>query len=268
MVKKPVQYSVIDAFTESAFKGNPAAVCLLEEERDEEWMQNVAMEFNISETAFLTRSTDSINHDSPRFHLRWFTPVAEVNLCGHATLAAAHLVFTSGLVKTNIIEFLTKSGVLTAKRVDGLKKLNPSKSSNDKAEHFSIELDFPTISVTECESTEIPSIPGTLNGASVINIKKTASSDLIVELSSGKMVADLQPQFEELLKCAGSGVIITGHAPHGSGFDFFTRFFCPKLGLNEASPRSGRLDLHLQEDTQRVLIRGEAITVMMGSLLV
>ncbi|XP_010278352.1 PREDICTED: uncharacterized protein LOC104612583 isoform X2 [Nelumbo nucifera] len=291
MVKKPV-----DAFTDSAFKGNPAAVCLLEEERDEEWMQAVAREFNISQTCFLTRITDTRsegNELNSRFRLRWFTPVAEVNLCGHATLAAAHVIFTSGLVKTNLIEFLTLSGILTAKKVY---KVGLEFSNGEEQEHFSIELDFPAVPIIECDSKEIPSISQTLKGASMINVMKTATTgDLIVELPSGKTVADLQPQFDEIQKCAGRGVIVTGLAPHGSGFDFFTRFFCPKLGVNEdpvcgsahcalaiywsqklgkcdllayhASPRGGALDLHLDEQTQRVLIRGKAVTVMEGSLL-
>ncbi|XP_058077774.1 uncharacterized protein LOC131226102 [Magnolia sinica] len=303
MAKKPVQYSVIDAFTDSPFKGNPAAICLLEEERDEEWMQSVAIEFNISETAFLRRVDPDVDngsengHPNSRFHLRWFTPVEEVKLCGHATLAAAHFLFTSGLSATNRIEFFTKSGLLTAEKIDRFKQLDTLRSSNDKQEErFSIELGFPTIPFVDCDSTEIPSIPQTLNGASMLNVKRTTNGDVIVELPSGKAVADLQPQFDELRECAASGVIITGLAPDGSGFDFFTRFFCPKLGVNEdpvcgsahcalapywskklgkhdliaymASPRGGRLDLHLEEETHRVLIRGEAVIVMTGSLLV
>ncbi|KAL3650614.1 hypothetical protein CASFOL_007017 [Castilleja foliolosa] len=98
------------------FCGNPAAVCLLEEEGDDEWLQSVAREFNLSQTAYLTHlpeSTQSTIGSVPRFALRWFTPVAEVKLCGHATLAASHILFTHGLVKSNTIEFLTLSGVLT-----------------------------------------------------------------------------------------------------------------------------------------------------------
>ncbi|XP_072984135.1 uncharacterized protein [Typha latifolia] len=224
MAKRSVRYAVIDAFTDAAFKGNPAAVCFLEAEGgvvDEQWMQSVAKEFNISDTAFLSRATSAVNSDagggdppSPRFHLRWFTPVSEVNLCGHATLAAAHFLLISGLV----------------------------------------------------------------------------------ELASGKEVADINPNFTELKECPGRGVIITGQAPAGSGFDFFSRFFCPKLGVNEdpvcgsahcalapywgkklekqcliaymASPRGGRLDLQLVEETQRVRIKGEAVTIMVGTLLV
>ncbi|PIA34015.1 hypothetical protein AQUCO_03900127v1 [Aquilegia coerulea] len=221
----------------------------------------------------------------------------QVKLCGHATLASAHVLFASGLVKSNIIEFSTLSGILTAKKVQA-GMLNTSSSLNDKAEdHFSIELDFPTDSLVECEPHDIPLITLTLNGAPIINIKKMATTgDLIVELSSGTIVADLQPKFDEIHKCPGRGVIITGIAPSESGFDFFSRFFCPKLGVNEdpvcgsahcvlapywskklgkcdlkaymASPRGGILDLHLNEETQRLLIAGRSVIVMEGSLLV
>ncbi|KAL7172336.1 hypothetical protein ACSBR2_031933 [Camellia fascicularis] len=300
MGKKPVKYCVVDAFTDSPFKGNPAAVCLLEkEERDEEWLQAVASEFNISQTCYLTRITESESETqdssnsttSPRFHLRWFTPVAEVKLCGHATLAAAHFLFTSGLVNSDKIEFLTLSGVLTAKRV-------PEAQNNGKLDDcFLIELDFPVVPLTEFDSAEVPSISKALSNASVIELKKTTTAeDLFVVLPSGKAVADLQPKFDEIQRCPGRGLIITALAPAGSGFDFFSRFFCPKLGINEdpvcgsahcalaaywskklgkcdfvayqASPRGGILNLHLDEKSHRVLLQGKAITVMEGSLLV
>ncbi|KAG5514425.1 hypothetical protein RHGRI_035745 [Rhododendron griersonianum] len=284
MGKKPVKYSVVDAFTDSAFKGNPAAVCLLEDERDDQWLQSVAAEFNISETCYLIRTTDpdSETRDSvPRFHLRWFTPVAEVKLCGHATLAASHYLFTSGLVNANKIEFLTLSGVLTAKRAP----------ETEQMDSF-IELDFPVVPLIEFDSAEIPAISKALNGASVIDLKEsTTDENLFVVLPSGKTVADLQPQIDEIRRCPGrGGVIVTGLAPSGSGFDFISRYFCPKGGINEdpvtgsvhcalaaywskklgkcdfvayqASPRGGILNLHLDENRQRVLLRGKAVTVM------
>ncbi|KAK1294832.1 hypothetical protein QJS10_CPA16g01389 [Acorus calamus] len=212
----------------SPFKGNPAAVCLLEEgdydddhKRDQQWMQSLAMEFNISETCFLT----PIVAAAPRYRLRWFTPVAEVELCGHATLAASHFLFSSGLVEADAVEFVTLSGVLTAKRVR-------------KSDRVLIELDFPASVVVECEKVELPEIPITLGGASVVGVMKSSSNgsgdgDPIVELASGEAVAGIQPQLDEIRKCAGRGVIITGPAPSDSGFDFYTRFFCPKLGVDE-----------------------------------
>ncbi|KAG8389367.1 hypothetical protein BUALT_Bualt02G0221900 [Buddleja alternifolia] len=292
MAKKPVKYCLLDAFTDSAFKGNPAAVCLLEEERDEEWLQAVAREFNISETCYLTRLSD---HSIPTFRLRWFTPVAEVKLCGHATLAASHFLFAYGLVKSDIIEFSTLSGILTAKRVPNTKV---SDQNGNALESFLIELDFPVVPVTEYDGAgELSTISKSLNGASITEIHKTTTEeDLLVVLPSGEAVVEVEPQFDEIQKCPGGGIIITGRGPEGSRFDFFSRFFCPKLGINEdpvcgsahcalasywskklgkcdfiayqASPRSGVLNLHLDEKNGRVLLRGKAVAVMEGSLLV
>ncbi|KAL5984495.1 hypothetical protein ACLOJK_018600 [Asimina triloba] len=159
----------------------------------------------------------------------------QVKICGHGTLAAAHFLFTSGFATTGTIEFVTKSGLLTAKRVNKSKQSGILASPNSNAEgNIWIELDFPTISLIDCNPAEVPFIPRTLNGTIMKNVKKAEIlNDLIVELSSGKAVAELQPQFDELRECAGRGVIVTGLAPTGSGFDFFTRFFCPKLGVNE-----------------------------------
>ncbi|KAG9457994.1 hypothetical protein H6P81_002502 [Aristolochia fimbriata] len=230
-----------------------------------------------------------------RFYLRWFTPVVEIELCGHATLAAAHFLLTTGAVTANKIEFLTKSGTLTAKRVDALTKLEKSNISNGKMEEgFPIELDLPATMVSECGLEEIPPITKTLNGASIVNVKKTSGGDLIVELSSGKIISDIEPQLDEVRKWPERGIIITGPAPPESAFDIFSRFFAPNIGIDEdpvcgsahcalapywskklhkkdliaymASPRGGRLDLHLDEDTQRVLIRGEAVTVMQDGI--
>ncbi|KAK6164709.1 hypothetical protein DH2020_001573 [Rehmannia glutinosa] len=292
----------VDAFTDSAFKGNPAAVCLLEEERDEDWLQAVAREFNLSETCYLNRLTDSAEStigSVPRFRLRWFTPVAEVKLCGHATLAASHFLFTYGLVKSNMIEFSTLSGILTAKRVPDTKVSDSSNSPNGNSpDSFLIELDFPVAPIIEYDApAEVSAISKSLNDASLVEIKRTTTEDdLLVVLPSGEAVVELKPNLGEIQKCPGRGIIITGLAPKGSGFDFFSRFFCPKLGIDEdpvcgsahcalapywskklgkcdliayqASPRSGVLNLHLDEKNQRVLLRGKAVAVMEGSLLV
>ncbi|KAH6818855.1 Phenazine biosynthesis PhzC/PhzF protein [Perilla frutescens var. frutescens] len=302
MAKKPVRYCVVDAFTDSAFKGNPAAVCLLEEERDEEWLQAVATEFNLSETCYLTRLSDSPHSPTgsfPSFRLRWFTPVAEVNLCGHATLAAAHFLFAYDLVKSDTIEFSTMSGILTAKRVPDTKLADSSSYENgNPPSDFLIELDFPVVPINEYDgAAEISTICKSINIASADEIHiTTTSDDLVVLLPSGDAVAKIEPNFEEIKKCPGRGLIVTGLAPTGSGFDFISRFFCPKMGINEdpvcgsahcalvpywskklgkndfiayqASPRSGILNLHLDEKNQRVLLRGKAIAVMEGSLLV
>lgn len=297
MPKTPVQYYVVDAFTDSAFKGNPAAVCLLEEERDEKWLQSVAAEFNISDTCYLTRIIDSAS-PNPRFRLRWFTPVAEVKLCGHATLASAHALFTTGLVNSDIIEFDTLSGILTAKRVLDVNPTDVSKIQNTAVpECFLIELNFPTVPVTAFNSAEVLAISNALNGATMIDIKRTTTADdLFVVLTSGKSVIEMEPNFDEILKCPGRGIIVSGVAPPDSEFDFISRFFCPKHGINEdpvcgsahcalvpywreklgkcdfiayqASARGGILNLHLDEKNQRVLLRGKAVTVMKGTVLV
>ncbi|XP_020580664.1 uncharacterized protein LOC110024834 [Phalaenopsis equestris] len=305
MARRSVRYAVVDAFTDTPFKGNPAAVCLLEEEAgvDDNWMQNVAKEFNLSQTAFLVPSAASVAVSEvsafsyPRFRLRWFTPVEEVKLCGHATLASAHFLFTSGLVKSEIIEFDTAFGILTTKKVHEFRKLDSAEPyPNGNGESFSIELDFPLVQVVDCVSEEIPSFPETLKDLPIVDVHKTSFGDLLVELTSGKELADVKPNLVELKRCAGRGVIMTAPAPPGTGFDFFSRFFCPKLEINEdpvcgsahcalapywsrklgklnliayqASPRSGILDLQVDEGRNRVLMRGKAVTTMAGFLMV
>ncbi|GAY67844.1 hypothetical protein CUMW_259680 [Citrus unshiu] len=159
MAKKLVQYSVVDAFTDSAFKGNPAAVCLLEEDRDEEWLQAVASEFNTSQTGYLTRLT-AAESPNPRFRLRWFTPVAEVELCGHATLAAAHTLFSRDV-----------------------KAMNDSNSQKGEArECYFIELDFPTVPTTDFNFSEANIIKA-LNG-STLKRKVHVDADKIAVLNA------------------------------------------------------------------------------------
>ncbi|XP_048317763.1 uncharacterized protein LOC107426006 [Ziziphus jujuba] len=296
MGKKPVKYTVVDAFTDSAFKGNPAAVCLLEEERDDGWLQSVATEFNISVTSYLTPDNSDQTPNHPRFRLRWFTPVAEVKLCGHGTLAASHTLFTSGFIDSNIIEYVTGSGVLTAKRLSSSTN-STIRNDKDAKESFLIELNFPTAPITESDTTDVSLVSKALGGATVIDIRRTiAKDDLFVVLASAKCVADVQPELDAIRRCPGRGIIITGVAPPESGFDFYSRFFCPKLGIDEdpvcgsahcslalywckllgksdfvayaASPRGGVVDVHLDEQNQRVLLRGKASTVMTGTLLV
>ncbi|CAM0880776.1 unnamed protein product [Alopecurus aequalis] len=283
MGKKAIRYAVVDAFATEPFKGNPAAVCLLEEENaaaaaDERWMQSVAAEFNLSETAFLVRDSSRPSGAAPRFHLRWFTPVTEVELCGHATLASAHFLFTTVIEEDGMIEFMTKSGILTAKKVSAPE--NTGVLGEEQGKLF-IELDFPMVDFLDCN--ENPFIPKTLNGASM------------VELSSGKEVVDILPNFDEIRKLSCGGVMVTGPAPAGSGYDFFTRLFCPKFGMDEdpvtgsihcvlgpywgrklgkekltafqASPRGGTLYLELDNANRRVRIQGETVTVMSGALL-
>ncbi|KAM1207477.1 hypothetical protein ACFX13_008158 [Malus domestica] len=291
MAKKAVKYSVVDAFTDSAFKGNPAAVCLLEEERDDQWLQAVAAEFNLSETCYLTRLTES--DSTPRFGVRWFTPSNEVELCGHATLAAAYTLFNSGLVKSDIVEFATLSGILKAKKVPDVKTANGLNTHNGEAqESYFVEMNFPADPSNEFNSGDVSVISKALDGASMVEIRRTTvTDDLLVVLPSAKAVTDLQPQFDAIRQCPGSsGVIITGIAPPESGYDFYSRYFCPKHGIDEdpvtgsahcalasywckklgksdASPRGGAINVHPDEQNQRVLLRGKAVMVMEGTVL-
>ncbi|KAF5731520.1 Phenazine biosynthesis PhzC/PhzF protein isoform 2 [Tripterygium wilfordii] len=298
MAKKPVKYFVVDAFTDSPFKGNPAAVCLLEDKRDDKWLQAVATEFNFSETCYLTRIAESDDTtSSPKFSLRWFTPATEVNLCGHATLAAAHTLFTSGLVNSSIIEFETLSGILTARRVQEIKKSDVLMQQGEAQEGFLIELDFPVVPDAEFNYAEVASVSEALNGVSIIDIRTTTTSnDLLVVFASGDSVIEFKPQFDKIENCPWGGIMVTGLAPPDSEFDFISRYFCPKYGMNEdpvtggahcilapywskklgkndltayqASPRGGILNIHVNEQNHRVLLLGKAVTVMEGSLLV
>ncbi|KAG4981869.1 hypothetical protein JHK87_026618 [Glycine soja] len=274
----------VDAFTESAFKGNPAAVCLLEEEKEDSWMQGVATEFNLSETCYFTPIAESERSDISlnRFRLRWFTPATEVELCGHATLASAHVLFSSGLVKSDIIEFVTLSGVLTAKKVSGI---NDGEGASEDG--LFIELDFPADTVTEFNSADISQISAALNDAPIIDIKRTTVGDhLLVELASGKDVVELQPDIGAIAKCPGGGILVSGTAPPESGFDYYCRTFFPKVGINEdpitgsaqcalapywakkmgkcdlsvyaASPRGGVVHVHFDDQSKRILMRGKA----------
>ncbi|KAL1547269.1 hypothetical protein AAHA92_23767 [Salvia divinorum] len=283
MAKKSMfRYCLVDAFTDSAFKGNPAAVCLLEEERAEEWMLAVARELNAPVTCYLTRMPHG-GDSNAEFRLRWFTTVREVKLCGHATLAASHFVFEQDLANSDTIRFSTMSRILMSKRI-------PQNAST-----FLIELDFPSIPLTECDEEDTPSILKSLNVTSVNHIYKTTTFEafLIVVVGSSEAVVEVVPDFDEIRKLPCMGLIITGVAPAVSGFDFFTRIFAPVTGVDEdhvcgsahcalvnywskqlgkhdfvAYQRSGVLNIHHDQENQRVLLRGDAVTIVEGSLFV
>ncbi|KAJ4914758.1 Phenazine biosynthesis PhzC/PhzF protein [Raphanus sativus] len=298
VARKRVKYSVVDAFADSAFKGNPAAVCFLDEDdrRNDVWLQSLAAEFNLSETCFLTPITVSDEHqDVPRFSLRWFTPVAEVDLCGHATLASAHVIFSNSLVDSEVVEFATRSGILTAKRVPLTTEL---KDGGEKESTFLIELDFPVVPTCDINSVDDLSVfSNAVNGATIVDIKAT-QKDVLVVLSSWESVTELQPRIDEISKCPCEGLMVTAaaSAAEGSQYDFCSRYFAPNFGINEdpvtgsahcalahywstkmnkcdflayqASSRGGTLNVHLDKEKQRVLLRGKAITVMEGCVLV
>lgn len=255
----------VDAFTSEPFKGNPAAVCVLEEERDAAWMQRVASEMNLAETAYLRPRDDG-------FALRWFTPTVEVDLCGHATLASAHVLWESGrLAHGQPARFHTKSGLLTAVRKGDW-----------------IELDFPS---TPEEAVEAP--PGLVEalGASPRYVGKSRF-DYLVEFDSEESVARLRPDFRALGAISARGLIATARSAH-PGFDFVSRFFAPASGIDEDpvtgsshcclapfwSRRLGRDNflarqisarggvLRVRLDGDRVRLGGQAVTVLRGELL-
>jgi PhzF family phenazine biosynthesis protein len=257
----------IDAFAEEAFRGNPAAVCILDRERDAEWMQNVAAEMNLSETAFLLAGYG-------RWSLRWFTPAVEVDLCGHATLASAHALWEEGLLQPDdTAQFTTRSGLLTAARRDHL-----------------IELDFPVKASTPVDA------PAELLAALGVTEPRWVGRnqfDYLVEVASEEEVRALQPDHARLRKLPVRGVIVTSGAS-SSAYDFVSRFFAPGSGIDEdpvtgsahcalapfwaerlgktelvayqASARGGVIRIRLLGD--RVKLGGRAVTVLRGELTV
>jgi PhzF family phenazine biosynthesis protein len=265
-----IPFVQVDAFTSAAFAGNPAAVCFLPGEREAAWMQNIAREMNLAETAFL-RPLDG-EGGRREFELRWFTPKVEVDLCGHATLASAHALWESGrLAPTETARFHTRSGVLTAVRVDGW-----------------IQMDFP---VTPNEPAPAPE--GLVDGLGVTPLYVGRSRfDYLVQVESEKILRDLAPDFRRLCAIQARGVIVTSRADDPD-YDFVSRFFAPRAGIDEdpvtgsahctladfwskqlgkarflarqISARGGVLRVDLQGD--RVLLGGQAITVLRGELL-
>lgn len=253
----------VDAFTEKPFKGNPAAVCVLDKKVEENWMQNVAREMNLSETAFLISNGDGYN-------LRWFTPNSEVDLCGHATLASAHILWERGyLSREQEAKFYTKSGLLNAKIDEGW-----------------IQLNFPAIHEKE---TGVPEELILALGVKPVYVGKNIF-DYIVEVENEEIVKNIKPDYTKLLKVPMRGVIVTAKSKE---YDFVSRFFAPEVGIFEdpvtgsahcclgpywmkrlkkdkfiayqASERGGILRIQIAGD--RVLISGKAVTVMEGQLL-
>lgn len=256
---------VVDAFTDTAFAGNPAAICVLGEPADSEWMQRVAVEMNLSETAFILPKDDV-------FGLRWFTPAAEVDLCGHATLASAHLLWETGLLdQGKPAHFDTLSGRLIATR-DG----------------DWITLDFPSEPATEAEA------PSALVDG-LDTIPKWCGRnrmDYLVEIDGEGVLRGLAPDFAGLAQVDTRGIIVTARA-ETKGINFVSRFFAPRYGINEdpvtgsahcaltpywaerlaretmdalqLSPRGGRLKV--TDAGERVRIAGQAVTVWRGELL-
>jgi PhzF family phenazine biosynthesis protein len=253
----------VDAFTDQAFRGNPAAVCLLEAERHEAWMQSLAAEMNLSETAFLHRSEAGV------FRLRWFTPKVEVDLCGHATLASAHVLWTEGYLPPKAaIRFATRSGELGARGSDGW-----------------IELDFPALPPrpVEPDAAVIAAL-----GVAPAACARGPRFD-VVEVASEREVRAARPDFARLAALGAPMVAVTGRS---DDWDFVSRCFCVPAGIDEdpvtgaahctlapywaarlgrtemtafqASPRGGVVRLRLEGE--RVALGGQAVTVLRGVL--
>ena len=255
----------VDAFTDCPFAGNPAAVCLLPTWKEDRWLQAVAREMNLSETAFLVKRPD-------HFDLRWFTPTMEVDLCGHATLASAHILWQEGHANGNEIRFSTRSGILKALRHDD-----------------DIELDFP---LKPEEVAEAP--PGLLEalGVSAKYVGKN-QFDYLVEVGSEAVLRGMAPDFKRLATVPVRGIIVTSRSADPK-FDFVSRFFAPASGVDEdpvtgsahccladfwrkrlnksefvafqASVRGGVVKVRVVKD--RVLLGGRSVTVARGELLV
>lgn len=203
-------FFVVDAFTSKPFSGNPAAVCVLEEPTSDEWLQGVAAEFNLSETAFLWHQQNN------QWKLRWFTPTCEVKLCGHATLASAHVLARELCLKDEEFLFSTLSGTLVA-----------------KGNENTITLNFPKIEpklFSNIYLHEKAAAVGTLD----LNIVAAyqAGEDIILELAHEDEVLDYEPQFDKLAKIDTRGVIITAPGKNPDR-DFVSRFFAPRFGINE-----------------------------------
>lgn len=254
----------VDAFTERPFAGNPAAVCILASWKPDGWLQAVAQEMNLPETAFMVKKADG-------FELRWFTPKVEVDLCGHATLAAAHILWQQGLSSSDVICFATKSGTLKAMRCGD-----------------DIELDFP---LTPETATEAPAGLLEALGTSAQYVGKS-QFDYLVEVESEAVLRSLAPDFKRLATLSARGIIVTSTSANNR-FDFVSRFFAPASGIDEdpvtgsahcclgdywrrrlgkneftafqASPRGGTIKVRVT--STRAFLGGKAVTVVKGELV-
>lgn len=255
----------VDAFTDRPFAGNPAGVCVLPEPREEKWMQDVAREMNLAETAFLHKHADGYN-------LRWFTPTVEVALCGHATLASAHVLWQTGQLREgNEARFYTQSGLLTANRKGDW-----------------IEMDFPA---TPEEKTQAPDVLAPGLGVEPKYVGKSVF-DYLVEVESEEVLRSLKPNFNMLKPLGVRGVIVTSLSTSPE-YDFVSRYFAPGSGIDEdpvtgsthcclgpfwsarlkrneltayqASARGGVVRVRTNRD--RVLLSGQAVTVLRCELL-
>jgi PhzF family phenazine biosynthesis protein len=259
----------VDAFTGEPFAGNPAAVCVLDSPREDRWMAAVAREMNLAETAFLVKE-----NEAGTFGLRWFTPTVEVDLCGHATLASAHVLWEEGhLGPGQIARFRTRSGELTATQEDG-----------------GIVMDFPARPAVQCAPPAGLLEALGLHGARYVG--KNSLNDYILEVESENVVRGLEPDIVQLRRMGMRGVIVTSRADI-KDYDFVSRFFAPGAGVDEdpvtgsahcclapywseqlgkdelvgfqASARGGRVGVRCRGE--RVFLSGQAVTVLRGELI-
>jgi PhzF family phenazine biosynthesis protein len=260
----PVPLFHVDSFTDELYKGNPAGVCLLTEKRPDEWMQAVAAEMNLSETAFVLKAEND-------YDLRWFTPKVEMDLCGHATLASAHILWETDTVpEQKEIRFQTRSGLLTVSKQKDW-----------------IEMNFPARSIKMAAENE-----GLIDAVGAIPEEIYQSGDnLLLVYENEQTIQTLKPNFAALKEYDFHGIIVTSPALSPQ-FDFISRFFAPRLGINEdpvtgsshctlapfwreklhkdsmiafqASARGGILKVRVSGE--RVYISGKAVTVF-GTVL-
>jgi PhzF family phenazine biosynthesis protein len=266
-----IRITHVDAFTDRRFSGNPAAVCVLTEPAEDRWMQDVAAEMNLSETAFARRLDGGST-----FNLRWFTPNSEVDLCGHATLATAHVLWEDGHLPTDRpARFETRSGLLTAR---------PGQDG--------IELDFPCEPIAA--EVAAPDELATLRAAIPAPIRFAGRNrlDLLVELATEDEVRGLRPDIRRLEQLPVRGIIVTSRAA-GRDYDFVSRFFAPRVGVDEDPvcgsahcclgpywrEQLGRSELTARQvsrrggvvkvrvEAGRVALTGRAVTVLRGELV-
>jgi PhzF family phenazine biosynthesis protein len=263
----PTRIVQVDAFTARPFAGNPAAVCVLPAPRAEEWMRNVALEMNLSETAFLH---PVVTREGDGYNLRWLTPAVEVDLCGHATLAAAHVLWEDGhLASDAAARFHTRSGLLTCEKQGDW-----------------IEMNFPAKIAEPAEA------PAQLAQALGAELKYTGKNqfDYLVEVADEATLRSLNPNHHLLRQLPVRGIIVTAR---GADYDFVSRFFAPGSGIDEDpvtgsahtalapfwAARLGRSEMmgyqasarggvvRVRVDGDRVFLSGQAVTVLRGDLL-
>ncbi|KOS66332.1 phenazine biosynthesis protein PhzF family [Lysinibacillus contaminans] len=261
-----MELSIINTFTEQAFRGNPAAVCFLSDAKESSWMQTVAKEINLPTTAF-------IGFLNGEYHLRWFTPSTEIPICGHGTLASSYFLWEKGFVdKEKSITFHTKSGVLKARLIDGW-----------------VQLQFPAIIE---ENVVAPELLIKALGVEPVYVGKSRL-DYLVEVESEEIVRDLKPNIDLIAQLPVRGVIVTSHSNENK-FDFVSRFFSPAQGIIEdyvngsshcclgpywknklhktdftayqASERGGIIKVKVLGD--EIFISGKSITIFEGKLTI